>query len=305
MFNDDAFSKMKKGVRIVNVARGGVIDDEALLRALDSGIVAQAALDVFTEEPPPKDNVVVQHEKVTVTPHLGASTKEAQEGVVVEIAEAVVGALKGELAATAVNAPMVPAEVLSELSPFIALAEKLARLAVQLVAGGSGAKSVRVTYASARSPEDLDTRVVQAMITKGLIEPISSVFVNLVNADFTAKQRGLRIAEEHVLLDGSPENPLESIKVQIANVESKFASAISDSGEINVEGRVKDGKPHLTKVGSFGIDVSLEGASYSAGRIATRKQAVITIGVDEEPSKEALKKTGEIPAVEEFAFLKL
>ncbi|GKV04556.1 hypothetical protein SLEP1_g16706 [Rubroshorea leprosula] len=292
MFNDDAFSKMKKGVRIVNVARGGVIDDEALLRALDSGIVAQAALDVFTEEAPPKDNVVVQHEKVTVTPHLGASTKEAQEGVAVKIAEAVVGALKGELAASA---------VLSELSPFIALAEKLARLAVQLVAGGSGVKSVRVTYASARSPDDLDTRLLQAMITKGLIETISSVFVNLVNANFTAKERGLRITEERVLLDGSPENPLESIK-------------------ITVEGRVKDGKPHLTKVGSFGVNVSLEGSLIlcrqvyqphligkvgsilgdenvnvnfmSVGRIATLEQAVMTSGVDEEPSKEALKKIG-------------
>ena len=98
------------------------------------------------------------------------------------------------------------------------------------------------------------------MITKGLIGPISSVFVNLVNAEFTVKQRGLRLTEERIVLDGSPENPLEFIQVQIANVESKFASAISDSGEITVEGRVKDGKPHLTKVGSFGVDVSLEGS---------------------------------------------
>ncbi|KAJ0024600.1 hypothetical protein Pint_08718 [Pistacia integerrima] len=333
MFNDEAFSKMKKGVRIVNVARGGVIDEEALIRALDSGIVAQAALDVFTEEPPAKDSKLVLHEQVTATPHLGASTMEAQEGVAIEIAEAVVGALKGELAATAVNAPMVPAEVLSELAPFVALAEKLGRLAVQLVAGGSGVKTVKVTYASARSPDDLDTRLLQAMIIKGIIEPISSVFVNLVNADFTAKQRGLRITEERIVLDGSPENPLESIQVQIANVESKFASAISDFGEITVEGRVKDGKPHLTKVGSFGVDVSLEGSLIlcrqidqpgiigkvgsllgeeninvnfmSVGRNAPRKQAVMTIGVDEEPSREALKRIGETPAIEEFVFLKL
>ncbi|XVF64123.1 hypothetical protein PTKIN_Ptkin09bG0142100 [Pterospermum kingtungense] len=333
MFNDEAFSRVKRGVRIVNVARGGVIDEEALLRALDSGVVAQAALDVFTEEPPPKENKLVRHESVTVTPHLGASTTEAQEGVALEIAEAVIGALKGELAATAVNAPMVPAQVLSELAPFIALTEKLGRLAVQLVAGGSGLKFVKVTYASARGPDDLDTRLLRAMITKGLTEPVSSVFVNLVNADFIAKQRGLRLTEEHILLDGSPENPLEFIHVQIANVESKFASAISDSGEITVEGRVKDGKPHLTKVGSFGVDVSLEGSIIlcrqidqpgligrvgsilaeenvnvnfmSVGRIAPRKQAVMTIGVDEEPSREALKKIGEIPAVEEFVFLKL
>lgn len=111
ILNDETFSRMKKGVRIVNVARGGVIDEDALVRALDSGVVAQAALDVFTVEPPSADNKLVLHENVIVTPHLGASTIEAQEGVAIEIAEAVVGALKGELAATAVNAPMVPAEV--------------------------------------------------------------------------------------------------------------------------------------------------------------------------------------------------
>ncbi|KAG9440339.1 hypothetical protein H6P81_020504 [Aristolochia fimbriata] len=333
IFNDEVFSKLKKGVRIVNVARGGVIDEEALVRALDSGIVAQAALDVFTEEPPPKDHKLVQHENVTVTPHLGASTVEAQEGVAIEIAEAVVGALKGELAATAVNAPMVPAEVLAELAPFVELSEKLGRLAVQLVAGGSGVKSVKVTYASARGPDDLDTRLLRAMITKGLIEPISSVFVNLVNADFTAKQRGLRIAEERIVLDGSPESPLEYIQVQIANVESKFASAISEAGEITVEGKVKDGIPHLTKVGTFEVDVSLEGSIIlcrqvdqpgmigtvgsilgeenvnvsfmSVGRVAPRKHAVMAIGVDEEPSKQALKKIGDIPAIEEFVYLNL
>ncbi|KAF3961198.1 hypothetical protein CMV_014161 [Castanea mollissima] len=174
--------------------------------------------------------------------------------------EAVVGALRGELAATAVNAPMVPAEVLSELKPYVVLAEKLGRLAVQLVAGGSGVKTVEVTYASARAPDDLDTRLLRAMITKGIIEPISSVFVNLVNADFTAKQRGLRISEERIVLDGSPESPLDFIQVQIANVESKFASVILESGEIKVEGQVKDGIPHLTRVGSFEVDVSLEGS---------------------------------------------
>ncbi|XP_058113815.1 D-3-phosphoglycerate dehydrogenase 1, chloroplastic-like [Magnolia sinica] len=333
IFNDESFAKMKKGVRIINVARGGVIDEDALVRALDNGTVAQAALDVFTEEPAPKDSKLVQHENVTVTPHLGASTVEAQEGVAIEIAEAVVGALNGELAATAVNAPMVPAEVLSELASYVVLAEKLGRLAVQLVAGGSGIQSVKVVYTSARAPDDLDTRLLRAMITKGIIEPISSVYVNLVNADFTAKQRGLRISEERTVVDGSPEYPLESIQVLIANVESKFASALSESGEIRVEGKVKDGVPHLTRVGPFSVDVSLEGNVIlcrqfdqpgligrvgnilaeknvnvnfmSVGRTARWKQAIMAIGVDEEPDKETLKKIGEIPAIEEFAFLKL
>ncbi|KAJ0985030.1 hypothetical protein J5N97_003386 [Dioscorea zingiberensis] len=272
IFNDETFGKMKKGVRIINVARGGVIDEDALVRALDDGTVAQAALDVFTKEPPATDHKLVQHPNVTVTPHLGASTMEAQEGVAIEIAEAVVGALKGELAATAVNAPMVPAEVLSELAPYVVLAEKLGRLAVQLVAGGSGIKGVKVVYTSARDPDDLDTRILRAMVTKGIIEPISSVFVNLVNADYTAKQRGLRISEERIFHDGSPEIPLDSIQVHLTNVESKFAV------------------PYLILVTSETIP---------------KKQAIMAIGVDEEPDKEALKKIGDIPAIEEFVFLKL
>ncbi|XP_042502740.1 D-3-phosphoglycerate dehydrogenase 1, chloroplastic-like [Macadamia integrifolia] len=333
IFNDEAFSKMKKGVRIINVARGGVIDEDALVRALDSGVVAQAALDVFTEEPPPKDSKLVQHENVTVTPHLGASTKEAQEGVAIEIAEAVVGALKGELSATAVNAPMVPPEVLSELSPYVVLAEKLGRMAVQLVAGGAGIKSSKVIYRSARDPDDLDTRLLRAMITKGIIEPISSTFINLVNADFTAKQKGLRISEERVVVDASPECPVDSIELRISHVESKFDSALLDNGEITVEGRVKGGMPHLTRIGSFSVDVSLEGNLIlckqldqpgmigrvgnilgeknvnvnfmSVCRTAARELAIMAIGVDEEPDKETLKKIGEVPAIEEFVFLTL
>ncbi|KAF8704481.1 hypothetical protein HU200_031435 [Digitaria exilis] len=334
IFNDESFAKMKTGVRIINVARGGVIDEDALVRALDSGKVAQAALDVFTVEPPPKDSKLVLHENVTVTPHLGASTVEAQEGVAIEIAEAVVGALRGELSATAVNAPMVPAEVLSELAPYVSLAEKLGRLAVQLVAGESGIKGVKVVYTTARGPDDLDTRLLRAMVTKGLVEPVSSTFVNLVNADYTAKQRGLRITEERVAHDSpAAEAPLESIQVRLSQVQSKFAGAISDGGDIVLEGRVKYGVPHLTLVGPYEVDVSLEGnlilcrqidqpgmigkvgnilgqrnvniSFMSVGRTFRGKQAIMAIGVDEEPDKETLEKIGGIPAIEEFVFLEL
>lgn len=224
-------------------------------------------------------------------------------------------------------------QVLSELSPYVALAEKLGRLAVQLVAGGSGIKSVKVVYKSARDPDDLDTRLLRAMITKGIIEPISSSFVNLVNADFTAKEKGLRISEERIVVDSSPEFPIDSIQVQISNVESKFVSGITDNGDISIEGKVKYGTPHLTSVGSFEVDVSLEGnlilcrqvdqpgmigqvgnilgehnvnvSFMSVGRTVRRKKAIMAIGVDEKPDKEALKKIGKIPAIEEFVFLKL
>jgi D-3-phosphoglycerate dehydrogenase len=332
IFNDETFAKMKKGVRIINVARGGVIDEDALLRAVDSGKVAQAALDVFAQEPPPKDSRLVQHENVIVTPHLGASTKEAQEGVAVEIAEAVVGALRGELSATAVNAPMVPPQVLSELAPFVTLAEKLGRLAVQLVSS-DGIQSVKVIYSSARDPDNLDTRLLRAMITKGIIEPISDSHINLVNADFIAKQKGLRISEERVVVDTSPEKPMESIHVRINNVKSKFGSACSDNGNISIEGKVKYGTPHLVRVGSFSVDVSLEGnlilchqvdqpgmigqvgnilgehnvnvSFMSVGRTVKGTKAIMAIGVDEEPATDTLKKIGEVPAIDEFVFLRL
>lgn len=222
--------------------------------------------------------------------------------------------------------------MLTELAPYVSLAERLGRLAIQLVAG-SGVKNVKVAYASARADDDLDTRLLRAMITKGLIEPISDVYINLVNADYVAKQRGLKITEERQLSDGSPDVPLETIEVKIAHVESRFASALSDSGEIALEGKVKDGIPYLSKVGSFDVDISLEGSVIlcrqvdqpgmignvgnllgeenvnisfmSVGRTAPRKQAVMAIGVDDEPSKLALQRIGSLAAVEELVYLKL
>ncbi|CAM8998807.1 unnamed protein product [Rhodiola kirilowii] len=332
MFDDETFARMKRGVRIVNVARGGVIDENALIRALDSGIVAQAALDVFTVEPPPQSSLLVQHANVTVTPHLGARTTEAQEGVALEVAEAVISALRGELSSTAVNAPMVSPEVMAELGPYDVLSEKLGRLAMQLVTLGSGIKTVKVTYATSRDPNDLDTRVLRAMVIKGLLESISTSDVNLVNADFLAKQRGLSVTEDLLLLDNSPEHPLDFIQVHVANAESKFASAMSETGDIRVEGRVKGSTPYLTKIGCFNVNVSLEGSLLlcrqvdqpgiigKVGKIlgaenvnvgfmsvnrTALKQAVMTIGLDDEPSKETLKKIGDIQAIEELVFLKI
>ncbi|KAK4268982.1 hypothetical protein QN277_022198 [Acacia crassicarpa] len=171
------------------------------------------------------------------------------------------------------------------------------------------------------------------MITKGIIEPISYSIINLVNADFTAKQKGLRISEERVVVSSSPELPVYSIQVLISNVGSKFASAISENGEISIEGKVKYGVPHLIKVGSFDVDVSLEGnlilcrqvdqpgmigqvghmlgdqnvnvSFMSVGRTSRGRKAIMAIGVDEEPNTETLDEIGSVPAIEEFVFLNL
>lgn len=107
----------------------------------------------------------------------------------------------------------MPLQVIAELEPYVKLAERLGRLAVQLVSGGAGVKDVKVVYKSARADDDLDTRLMRGSITKGLIEPVSSAYVNLVNADYVAKERGLRISEERQPTDGAVEVPLESITV--------------------------------------------------------------------------------------------
>lgn len=329
LFNREAFAKMKKGAFVINVARGGVIEDAALVEALDNGTVKGAALDVFEVEPPSLSPLVCRPD-VICTPHLGASTSEAQEAVAVEIAEAVVGALKGELSATAVNAPMVSPEALSELAPYVTLTENLGRVAVQLLSGAGGIKDVKVTYVSGRS-DTLDTRLLRAMIVKGLVEPVSEAKVNIVNADYVAKQRGLRITEERV--PSSSTDVLSSVSIQLACAETRFSSARDTQGSIAVEGQVRLGVPHLTRVGNFQVDVSLEGpilfcrqqdqpgmigavgtllakdnvniSFMSVARSGPRTTAVMAIGVDEKPTAEALAAIAKLPAIEEVCFLAL
>ncbi|KAL9274219.1 D-3-phosphoglycerate dehydrogenase 3, chloroplastic-like protein [Drosera capensis] len=173
---------------------------------------------------------------------------------------------------------MVPPEVLSELAPYVRLAEKLGRLAVQLVAGGDGIEAVKVVYNTARSPDDLDTRLLRAMITKGIIEPISDTFINLVNADLIGKQRGLRISEVKAFSESSSDYPVDN-----SRAPSRHDRA---------------GGQHPSK---YNVNVSF----LSVGRTGRGKKGIMAIGVDEEPNKESLEEIGHVQAIEESVFLKL
>ncbi|CAL5222438.1 g4801 [Coccomyxa viridis] len=326
MFNDDAFGKMKKGARIVNVARGGVIDEAALARALDNGQVAQAALDVFQKEPPPADNPLVGRPDVVCTPHLGASTREAQEGVALEIAEAVVAALNGELAATAVNAPMVSAEVLAELQPFVALAQGLGTAAVQLV-GSHGFTDIHLTYNTSRG-DDLDTRLLRAMVIKGILEQITTSTVNLVNADLLAKNRGLRIRETFVFAEGK--EVLNTLKVSLGTTDTKFSAALGQDKRISVVGSVKGSQSYLTRVGTFDVDLSLQGIilltrqidkpgviaavatvlssagvniSYMSVSVTPDNDAVMALGLDQDPPEDLLAQLTGLKEITETCVL--
>ncbi|MGI8655816.1 MAG: phosphoglycerate dehydrogenase [Pyrinomonadaceae bacterium] len=196
----EAFAKMKDGVRIINCARGGLVDEKALSDALVSGKVAGAALDVFTEEPPPTNHPLLAFDNVIVTPHLGASTTEAQEGVAVTVAEQMrdyflTGALRG-----AVNAPAMNAQQLQALQPYIALAESLGRFQAQLLDDKAVVREVQLEYAGELA--EMDAAPVTRAFVAGLLRNLSAR-VNVVNAFLIAEERGLSITTSYARTAGA------------------------------------------------------------------------------------------------------
>jgi len=190
LMNASAFSRMKRGVRIVNCARGGIIDEKALYEAIVSGQVAGAGLDVFEKEPPGK-NPLLELEQVICTPHLGASTTQAQVKVSVAIAEQVVDYLLLGTARHAVNLPSVSPEVLALLNPYLLLAEKIGKFQAQITPGSI--QEVRLAYSG--SVVEVDTSLIAMSFLKGLLDPILEEKVNYVNAPILAKERGIKVVE--------------------------------------------------------------------------------------------------------------
>jgi D-3-phosphoglycerate dehydrogenase len=190
LLNASAFAKMKKGVYIINCARGGIIDEVALHEAIISGKVAGAALDVFEKEPPGK-SPLLELDQVICTPHLGASTTQAQVKVSVAIAEQVVEYLLQGTARHAVNLPSVSAEILALLNPYLLLAEKMGKFQAQITPGSI--QEVHLTYSG--SVVDMATPMIAMSLLKGLLDPILEEKVNYVNAPILAKERGIKIVE--------------------------------------------------------------------------------------------------------------
>lgn len=249
-----AISLMRDGARIINAARGGVVDETALLEALESGKIAGAALDCFEFEPPCKhpesiSAKVVAHPAVLSTPHLGASTKEAQEDVAVEIATAVKNALEGDLVPTMINAPAVPPEVLKALKPRAVLCERLGRLAYY-INGGRLSGDVTVEYYIPKMSDD--TRVLRAGVIKGVMEPGLDVSVSIVNAESVAKQHNLNVTEVNHFKE---------------NLQSPSEIVVRVKGGVTVEGRVTNGHPHVTRIGLYELDLRLDGIVVAYSQI--------------------------------------
>jgi D-3-phosphoglycerate dehydrogenase / 2-oxoglutarate reductase len=184
---------MKPGALLVNCARGGLVDEEALLGALEEGRIGGAALDVFAQEPLPRSHPLRAHPRVVLTPHLGGSTVEAQRSIAVDIADQVLASLRGEPVHGAVNAPALGEETWRRLDPFMHLARSLGAVTQQIAEGQLS--TIAMFYEG--EVAGLDTAALTASFLTGLLHRISDQTVNLVNAVVIAKERGLRVSEAH------------------------------------------------------------------------------------------------------------
>ncbi|MGE0058508.1 MAG: phosphoglycerate dehydrogenase [Dehalococcoidia bacterium] len=241
LLDEAQFAMLKPGARIINVARGSLINEDALLAALNSGAVGGAALDVFAKEPVPADSELVHHPKVVATPHLGASAQEAQERVGVDVAEQILGIFRGEPAMYAVNLPSVGAEAFKVISPYLDAARDAASLAMQLSAGGQF-QGVEIEYLGELA--NLDISPLKASIVKGLLASVSEENVTLVNASLIAEQRGMKIVEKMGSYEGGIYKDL--IRVHLT----------TSAGRTTVSSTVGHDGPHIAEINDFWVDIS-------------------------------------------------
>lgn len=239
MINKDTIARMKKGVRLVNCARGGIINEQDLREAVLSGQVAGAAVDVFTSEPIPADHPLLGVPGIYVTPHLGASTVEAQIGVAVDVAEGIKAALNGEPVMTAVNMAPVSKQVMNVITPYFDLAERLG-CAVRALLDGA-VKKVEVTYNGEIA--DVNTKMVTTAVVKGILNAEMDKTVNYVNAPGLAKERGLKINEIK-----------EQESARFANLLTVTAYAGEKS--VSVSGTLFGNKGRITMIDDNRVDVA-------------------------------------------------
>jgi D-3-phosphoglycerate dehydrogenase len=251
---------LKPGARLINCARGDLIDEEALLNALNENRLAGIALDVFSHEPVGDNailNQLLAHERVIATPHLGASTEEAQVGVATDVAEQVVSVLRGGFPRAAVNAPLILPETLKVLAPYMRLVEQMGRLYTQLQPGPLN----KVELSCSGDIASYDLRPLQAALIKGLLESVSDAHVNMINAQLLAKQRGLEILEQKSSISTEFAN-LVTLRVLSANGYASSFAGKPGSGDEYVEvlgGTVMRSEPRIVQVGRYWTEFVPEG----------------------------------------------
>lgn len=241
MIGRDELARVKPTARLINCSRGGVVDEDALYEALNAGRLAGAALDVFVHEPP-LGSPLLSSPQVVVTPHLGASTAEAQVAVAVDVAQQVLEVLAGRPAAHPVNAPFIPPETQAQLLPFCDLAEKLGAVTSQLIS--RRINQVRITYAGQLA--DMDTDLLRSLILKGLLQKVTEVRITMVNASLIARNRGLQVVEEKTGDAG-----------HYANL---ITLSFADNGQERVlSGTIMRQEPYIVRIDRYWLDFVLRG----------------------------------------------
>ena len=303
----DAIAKTKKGVRIINCARGGLIDEAALKAALDSGHVAGAALDVFAVEPA-KENILFGNEKVVATPHLGASTNEAQENVALQVAEQISDYLLTGAITNALNMPSISAAEAQKVGPWISLAVKLGSFAGQLT--GTSLTAVEIIYEGTASA--LNTRALTQAALSGLLRPMLSE-VNMVNAPVIAKERGIKVSETRRDRQGIYEGYIK-IVVTMGDTSRRVAGTVFSDGrprliqikDINLDSGfaphmvyvVNEDKPgFIGKLGTLLGDAKVNIANFTLGRSAPGQDAICLVEVDGQVPASAIAAITQLPQV--------
>lgn len=306
-------AKTKKGVRIINCARGGLIDEVALKEAIESGHVAGAALDVFEVEPA-TDNILFGMEQVICTPHLGASTSEAQENVALQVAEQMSDYLVNGTVTNALNIPSVSAEDAKKLKPYMQLAEQLGSFTGQITE--TGLKSITIEYEG--DVGTLNTKPLTAIVLQGVLSPLVDS-VNMVNAPSIAESRGISVATTSRERQGNYRNlvrvTVETEKQTRDVAGTLFANKprIVEVSGVKLEAGLashvlyinNEDKPGL--IGDLGKllgDAKVNIANFHLGRGDTRGDAIALVDIDEPISHELLQKISALPSVKQAKALR-
>lgn len=302
LIGDDEIAMMKQGVRVVNAARGGIIDERALYRGLTGGKIASAGLDVHEKEPC-KDNPLFALPNVIVTPHIGATTHEAQKNVGVCIAQQVIKALSGEIVPNAVNLPTLHRDELESIRPYINLMEDLGKLYYQFYSEPIDFVDIKYWGSIANQ----DTEMIDIAFLKGLLEPVVMEGVNYINARLMAEERGIKFRKRKDTMHHN--NYTELITVSIKHRSGEFTLAGNVSSKktgklVEIEGYEVDVCPSKHMIFIQNIDVpgvvgnvgrvlgeeNINIATMQVGRNERGEKALMVLNVDDEASEDTLAK---------------
>lgn len=309
MFDAERIAQMKPGAYLINASRGGIVDEAALLAAIDAGKIGGAALDVFSQEPPNADAAIIHHPKIVTVPHIGASTAEAQTSAGTEMAEGVATALEGGTPRYAVNAPFVAPESWAVLQPYIMLGRQLGSLVTQLMR--SPVRSYDLEFCGELA--EVDTQPVRLAVMQGLLSASSLERVTPVNAPIIARERGMRVTDR-TCPDAEDYAGLLVVRVQTADDSHIFSGTVlrGEAHIVQADGYFVDFVPQgallftyhrdrpgmIGRVGALLGDADVNISAMHVGRLAPREQAMMVLMLDEPASEDVLEQIRALPDID-------